>query len=210
MELKHFFKEVIQRLKNKNLRFAIAGGLVASLYRNQERLTKDLDLLILAPTKTQEVAEKIVKSFDLKPNIIRKADLEGGPHFAVKRKNTEPYMIVGRSKDNTEIGLDFILPSMPWFEEALNRAETNCVDFGFGPIPSLKVEDVIIAKFYSANNDVTRFKDLDDLQSIFLASHELDFDYLCGQMQRLNLKVPKQIEASVPKVLLLISKKIKS
>ena len=72
----------------------------------------------------------------------------------------------------------------------------------------LNVEDVIIAKLYSVNNDATRFKDLDDLQSIFLAEHELDLDYLCGQMQKLHLKVPRQIKDIAPRVLGVISKKI--
>lgn len=118
-------------------------------------------------------------------------------------------MIVGRAKkDPSKIGLDFILPEIPWFESALNRAEYNLVDFGFGKVPCLTVEDIIIAKFFSLKNDSTRFNDLDDLKSIFLAKHSLDLAYLLGQMQKLNLEVPQLIKKMIPKELNLVSKKI--
>lgn len=209
MNIQEFLKKVVGELKRRNIRFGIAGGLVASIYRAEERFTKDLDFLIFSESKTQTVAEEIIKFFGLTPFTIRKADLEGGPLFAVKKKNTSPYIIVGRDKNDPEkIGLDFILPEMPWFQNALDRAEQNKIDFGFDKIPCLTVEDVIIAKFYSYKNDQSRFNDLDDLKSIFSAKHALDLVYLSGQMQRLALKVPKLIQKMVPRELGIISKKI--
>lgn len=208
MDLANFFTRVVKHLKKEKIRFAVAGGLIASVYRSNERLTNDLDFLLLSTTKTQALAEKIVSDFKLKPVIIRKADLEGGPMFAIKRNNTTPYMICGRSKENkSQIGLDFILPEMPWFQSALARAENNLIDFGIGNlVPALTVEDVILAKFYAVKNKPQRFQDLDDLQSIFTAGHDLDLAYLCEEMKYLGLIVPKELKQIAPTVL----KKIKN
>lgn len=209
MELIQFFKQVIDRLEKSKVSYALAGGLVASIYRIEKRLTLDLDFLILSKSKTQEKATQIIKSFGLEPTIITKADLEGGPMFAIKRKSTEPVMIAGRAKNAPDtIGLDFILPQMPWFDSALNRAQNNAIDFGFGPVPSLTVEDIIVAKFLALKNKSTRFKDLDDLQSIFAANHKLDLPYLYHQMKKLDVLVPNQIKELVPNALKQASKKI--
>jgi predicted nucleotidyltransferase len=209
MQLIDFFKRVVQALEDKNLRFALAGGMIASIYRQNERTTNDLDFLILTEGETEDSAQTILKEFNLVPHSIRKADLEGGPMFAIKRKNTPVLIIAGRPKEgDNRIGLDFILPSMPWFESALIRAEHNRIDFGFAKVPSLSIEDVIISKFYSLRNDSRRFNDLDDLKSIFGAHYNLDLAYLCGQMQLLKIRVPEAIEDFAPKVLVMTSKKI--
>lgn len=199
MDLKDFFKQVIAILKKEKVEFALAGGLVASLYRSVERITKDLDFLILEEPYSQKKACDIIKSLRLEPTLIRRADLEGGPLFARKRGKTPPYIVAGRSPDDpSKIGLDFILPAMPWFESALVRAEQNKIDFGFGPVPCLTVEDIILSKFYSLKNDERRFNDLDDLKSIFEANHPLDLAYLSGQMQKLDLAVPRSVKVFAP------------
>lgn len=209
MNLADFLKKVARVLKKSGVEYALAGGLVASIYRENERTTKDLDFLILAEKDTQKTAASIIKSFKLEPHLIRKADLEGGPMFAIKRKSTTPLIVAGRAgNDKNSIGLDFILPEMPWFGKAIERAMHNQIDFGFGPIPCLTKEDVIISKFYSLKNDKTRFNDLDDLKSIFLSGRELDLPYICGQMQALELPVPNELKGIVPKPVLLASKKI--
>ena len=138
MNLIDFFKKTVSTLNDSDVEYALAGGLIASIYRNNERTTNDLDFLIVSEKNTQEIATSIIKKFKLAPHIIRKADLEGGPLFATKRKNTTPYIIAGRAEKNKqELGLDFILPAIPWFEEAIKRAQHNQIDFGFGPVPSL-------------------------------------------------------------------------
>lgn len=206
MNLISFFKKVVKALQTANAKYALAGGLVSSIYRKNERATNDLDFLIFSGEKTQEVAFLIIKQFGLEPHVIRKADLEGGPMFAIKRKNTTPYIIAGRTEK--KIGLDFILPAMPWFEEAIKRARFNEIDFGFGHIPCLTKEDIVISKLYSLQNDKTRFNDLDDLKSIFQANSDIDVPYICGQMQKLKLCVPDSIKDFVPKPILLTSKRI--
>jgi len=210
MNLIMFFKEVVKTLQASNADYALAGGLVASVYRKDERTTNDLDFLIFSDKKTQEMAVSIIRKFGLEPHVIRKADLEGGPMFAIKRGNTLPYIVAGRAKkDEKKIGLDFILPNMPWFEESLKRAKFNKIDFGFGPVACLTKEDLIIAKLYSLQNDQSRFNDLDDLKSIFQAGHDIDLPYICGQMQKLKLSVPDPIKDFVPKPILLTSKRVR-
>lgn len=202
MELNDFFKQVVFILKKEGVRFALGGGLVASLYRRAPRLTNDLDFLIFAGIGTQDRACSIVRSVGLKPTLIRKADLEGGPLFAIKRGRTQPYLVAGRVEgDPSKVGLDFILPAMPWFEKALARAEQNHVDFGFGPIPCMTVEDILLAKLFSLKNDASRFNDLDDLKSIFEANHPLDLAYLSAEMRKLDLVVPRLLKTLAPQAL---------
>lgn len=208
MDLKSFFAKVDGILKKEKVRYAVAGGLAASLYRKEERLTRDLDFLIFSESHTQERATRIIVSLGLIPHLIRKADLEGGPLFAIKQKRGTPWIVAGRGETGSaKIGLDFILPAMPWFKSALMRAEQNNIDFGFGKVASLTVEDVIVSKIFSLKNDRTRFNDLDDLKSIFLAHHPLDLAYLSGQMQRLDLVPPQPIEEMIPKALRLVSRR---
>lgn len=207
MDLEAFFAKVVRMLRKEQVHYALAGGLVASVYRQDARLTKDLDFLLLSETHSLQKATQIIHSLGLKTHVIRKADLEGGPLFAIKKKNTPPYIVAGRGEGSSaSIGLDFILPEMPWFANALNRAEQNNIDFGFGKVPCLTVEDVIISKLFSYKNDRSRFNDLDDLKSIFLAKHPLDLAYLAGQMSSLSLNIPEPVQDLAPGVLRLVSK----
>lgn len=210
MNLKTFLEKTVGILKKEKVRYALAGGLVASIYRLEERLTKDLDFLIFSQTHTQQKAMDILCFLNLEPHLLRKADLEGGPLFAVKSKRSEPWIVAGRGeKNSSKIGLDFILPALPWFQSALERAQQNQIDFGFAKIPSLTVEDLILSKLFSLKNDPRRFNDLDDLQSIFMANHPLDLGYLAGEMQKLSLCVPQPLQETAPKGLPLVSKKRK-
>lgn len=210
MNLVNFFKSVVEKLQNRGVDYALAGGLMASVYRENERATNDLDFLIVAGDNTRAVASSLIEQFGLVPHVIRKADLEGGPLFARKMGKTTPYIIAGRAeKGEHRLGLDFILPEMPWSKKAMERAKYNRIDFGFGPIPCLTKEDIIISKLYSLRNDSTRFNDLDDLKSIFQSGHEIDLIYTCGRMQELKLLVPDVLKDIAPKPMLHISKRIR-
>lgn len=214
MTLTDLLKEVVKTLKSTKAEFALAGGLAASVYRKEPRTTQDIDMLLLLSNseKTLSLAEKTLRKFDMTIGIARKAELEGGPMFATKRKSTPPYLVVGRDKiaPTQNPGLDFILPDMPWFKKALERAQVNEIDFGFGKIPCLTVEDVIIAKCAAWQNRKDRFRDLDDLQSIFAADHKLDLTYLSDRMFELQVPIPKEVIAQTPEALAKLSKKIKA
>jgi hypothetical protein len=209
LSLSQFFEQVVKQLTRRSVRFALAGGMAASVYRAEARLTHDLDFLIGVESKTDKEVMAIFKGFALSPHYIRKAQLEGGPMFAIKRKSTPVYIIAGRSEEGkTPMGLDFILPTMPWSERALARAQHNTIDFGFGSLPCVTLEDMILSKLYALKNDQKRFNDLDDLKSIFGAFHPIDLAYLCSQMEALSLSLPESIYEFAGRAISTISKKI--
>lgn len=177
----------------------MADGFIASYYRKSPRATSDLDILIYFEKNAADEAEKIIAHFGLKSHLLRKADLEGGPMFAIKKKNMPIFIVAGRAEGH--IGLDFLLPSIPWSAKALDRAKYNKINFGFGPIPCITVEDVIIAKFYALNNQTTRYMDLDDLKSIFENQSDINMAYIAQQLKDLKIKIPQEARRFAPKAL---------
>lgn len=196
MTLSEFFHSVIVLLEKKKVQFALAGGFVASIYRDQPRATQDLDFLLLSGENSEKKAQEILSELNLESLTLRKAQLEGGPMFAIKNKSSPVCIVAGRKQNS--IGVDFLLPTIPWVSEALERAQHNGVDFGFGKVPCITPEDFILSKLYSYENQKTRFMDLDDLQSVFQKKHSIDFVYLKTRMSKLNLKIPAILSSSVP------------
>lgn len=197
MTLVEKLKLTIEQLKKHEITFALAGGLVASLYRAEARATGDIDFAIL--TSDEKIVEAILKNLNLNSSVLRKAHLEGGPMFAIKKQNTPVYILCGRGKTPEDVGVDFILSTVPWVERALQRAQANQIDFGFGQVPCLTLEDLIISKCYSVKNQPTRFMDLDDLRSIFESKNNIDWVYVEDRMKYLNLKIPDALKAFLPK-----------
>lgn len=201
MELVQRLKQVVVEIERLKLPFSLAGGLVASLYRQAPRATADIDIVIL--TDDADSAKAILRALDLTPHALRQADLEGGPMLAIKRKNTPVFLLSGRApKQPHSISVDLILSSMPWVLNAIERASPNRVDFGFDAIPCLTLEDLILSKLYSFGNQPTRFMDLDDLRSIFESKNEIDWTYLLDQINRLKLLVPPELFPFVPQPVL--------
>ncbi len=208
MNLITLLQQATEKLKEQEIVFAVAGGLVASVYRSDNRATDDVDIAILVKASQAAAAKKIIKSFELDVTEVTKAQLEGGPSFAIKKRSTPVQILVGRNRINREaLGLDFILDEMPWVERAVLRAQDYKVDFGFGPVPSLMIEDIIIAKLYSIRNRSDRFKDYDDLQNIFRTQHELNLAYLIDQISSLQLPIPEALAKDVPLLLVKASAK---
>lgn len=207
MSLKALFKSAVAELRKRDIPFAVAGGFAADLYRLEPRLTMDVDLVILVGSDAVDTASDVIRSLGLRPGVVREADLAGGPMFAIKRKSTKPCMVVGRRKDTSSgEGVDLLLPEIPWAKQAVLRAQDNQVDFGFGDVPALTVEDVVIAKLYEIQAPDLRAKDLDDLQSIFAAKQTVNIPYLAGQMSRLALKIPDKARPLIPELLRALDK----
>lgn len=200
MDLLKFLERIVKRLRKHDCRFAMAGGIVAAIFRKDLRATEDLDILLFANSDSEALAKEIIESFDLTAGVARLADLSRAP--MPNKKSSPKVLVVGRKPhDETFPGLDFILPTMPWTQMAIVRAQEHCLDLGFGAVPCLTIEDLIVAKAYALKNDPTRFKDLDDLQSIFLGENEMDLSYLAGQMEHLGLALPKALKKQLPKSL---------
>jgi len=198
---------LVERLKREKVRFALAGGLASSTYRKKKRVTDDIDFLIYSESGSEKMARKILNEFGLEIREARQANLEGGPKHAIRRQTSPLWILIGR-KDG-ELGVDFILPDMPWFPKALERAQSNRLKFGNLEIPCLTLEDVIIAKFFSLSNDSTRFADADDIKSIFESQSNVDLGYIVSQMVPLELGVPLSVQKLVPPALLKASKKLR-
>jgi hypothetical protein len=207
MDLVEKLSALVERLRQEKVKFALAGGLASSIYRKTKRSTDDIDLLIFAEIDSEKLARRILKDFSLNVLEARKASLEGGPKHLVKSKRSPTYILIGRREG--QIGIDFILPEIPWFERAIERAQSNQLKFGDLVIPCLTVEDVLVSKFYSLANDSTRFSDADDIKVIFQSQSNIDLGYLAAQMLALRIGVPLSVEKLVPAQILRVSKKLK-
>lgn len=199
MKLVERLQQATKKLTELGIEHALAGGLVASLYRRQPRATADIDIVVLTEEETR--ATQVLQALGLRPFPLRKADLEGGPAFAIKRKSTPVFLVCGRGRDQSDpIGVDLILANMPWAKSALERAQSNRIDFGLGQTPCITAEDLILAKIYSVGNQATRFMDLDDLRSILESGRELDWTYINDQIKTLGLRFPKALIPFAPKL----------
>ena len=206
MSLEELFQQTVAELRRRRVTFAVAGGFAASLYRREPRVTMDVDLAI-ATDNALEIATAVIETVGLTAAIAREADLAGGPLFAIRRRRTQPCMVVGRRPGAPlEEGVDLLLPAIPWVESALQRAQANKVDFGFGPVPVLTIEDMILSKLYVLRR--LRAKDLDDLQSIFEAGREIDRAYLDGHVRRLGIVIPRATEPFLPEWLVKLTREV--
>lgn len=200
MDLFELFPKAVELLRARNVPFAVAGGFAAGLYRAEPRVTMDVDFGVALDRDAESVGKDILSELRLIPGTLRAAELAGGPLFAIKRKSTPVVMLVGRAEGKRNGGIDLMLPSIPWVRGAVKRAGDNLADFGFGPVPVLRVEDVILSKLYALQGNV-RAKDLDDLHSIMDSKRELDLAFLRTQIQTLNLKLPSAGKELVPEYL---------
>jgi len=199
MRLTDCLRHITLRIQDEEIPFAIAGGLAASLYRAEPRLTRDIDLVIALNSPASKQASGLLTKEGFSTRIVRQAEFEGGPLFAIKRKSTPVVMVVGRRKNDPDaVGADLLLQSLPWAPSALSRAADHQVDFGFGPLPVLTVEDVILSKLSALAHAVNRPKDLDDLLSIYEANPQPDLVYLRAELDRLNLVFPSQTKSTLP------------
>lgn len=195
--LEDLFKKAVDELRKHQVQFAVAGGFAMDLYRREPRLTMDVDFAMLAGGRDVDTAIAVIEALGLHAGVAREADLAGGPLFAIRRRSTRPCMVIGRPANNPSgEGVDILLPTLPWIESALKRAQANQVDFGFGAVPALTLEDAILSKLYALKR--LRPKDLDDLQSIIEAQPDLDIAFLAGQIHRFEIHVPLQAEPFLP------------
>lgn len=190
-------KLVHERLEKYRESFAVAGGLAASFYRVQPRLTNDVDLAFSfqSEAKSRQAATKIIKSLGFNSALGWIDDPTG------KLKKRLPLLIGRPDKNELESTIDFLLPAFPWVKGAIARAQHNCIDYGFDKIPTLTPEDLIIAKAFALGISPNRFQDLDDIQSIFKADNQLDLLYLVQEFERLELSLPRPLLSLAPAAL---------
>ena len=80
----------------------------------------------------------------------------------------EQALVVGReSGAELFLGVDFLLPSNPWVDDAVRRGQSNLLDYGFVSAPTITVEDLYLAKVLAHQENKDRVLDRDDVESIF-------------------------------------------
>jgi hypothetical protein len=117
-------------------------------------------------------------------------------------------MVIGQAESKDIVPVDLLFHLFPWMVEALDRAQTNLCDIGFGwKLPVLTVEDILLSKFMAFNNFSDRSDDLSDIKDIF--SHaEIDLVYLVGRMKIHQIQCPSAAKKFVPKIIRTISNEI--
>lgn len=189
MKLFHYLKRAAELLQPYSGCWAICGGVAACLYRDTPRYTGDIDFAMIdTPTKSaKDIAVEIAQGLGYKPVV----------GFATNQNRTlieGPALVVGReSEDGRYVGIDFLLPVMPWIAPAVARAQSNLLDYGFAKLPTIPPEDLILAKLMAYQSSPERHKDLDDMQSILSHMQGLDLVFLRQSIREMNLEVPDQL-----------------
>ena len=204
-------KEASAELEERKITYAVVGGVAANYYKTASRLTPDVDFAIVTKSNSETLAREIIEKFGFTATSLRKAQLEGGPAFAIKNKSTPYQVVVGRIPgDDEKIGLDILLPEMPWVPEAVDRAQKNVVSIARGlAVPVLIIEDVIISKLIAYNSKSTRVKDIEDLQAVLQNNKELNNSLIADEIKKYGLKIPKILQPHFHHTVLRVERKQK-
>jgi len=188
-------KKTVAALSGLPCRFCLIGGHAASLYRTQERFTRDVDFALVAGSDDQsrEVAEQAIAKLGMKP-------IAGFIALAGKESARSALCMVTSEPSPLELAglVDILLPQLPWVTEAVERAQDNLIDLGFARVPVITPEDLILAKCYAFTNAPDRFQDLDDLKRLFQDVSDLDTDYLRRRLFELGLTIPSEVKKFAP------------
>ena len=191
-------RRTVAALSELPCRFCLVGGHAASLYRSQERFTKDVDFALVADAKgkSRAIASQAIKKIGMKP-------VAGFMVLGDTARSQRALCMVTSEPPASELTgmVDILLPEVPWVLEAVGRAQDNLIDLGFAKVPVITAEDLILAKCYAVRNSPDRFQDLDDLKQLFQDVRDLDTDYLRRRFVALKLTIPEQIRQFAPDVL---------
>jgi hypothetical protein len=180
-------KRVFQALQPFDGYWCLCGGVAASVYRGHGRFTNDIDLAIVDTPQlsARGVATQVLEQLGYQPVLGYLRDPTG--------VGTEQVLslIVGRVIGNESfIGIDFLLPVFPWVTEAVDRAQSLRLDFGFATIPTIQPEDLVVAKLHALRDSPGRGIDLLDIRSILNAGSDLDYEYLNRKLLEYKLSLP--------------------
>lgn len=183
-------RDAVAGFERAGAKYCLAGGHAASLYRTNERVTRDVDFALLTEPESaaRSSAEHIIQSLGLAPiaGFI--------PLGKKERRDSVVCMVTSAPNRATGRGfIDILLPVLPWVAGSVSRAQYNRIDLEFAKVPVITPEDLIIAKCYALQNAPDRFQDLDDIKEILLAVEDLDYDYLIGRLAELGVLIPTQL-----------------
>lgn len=180
-------KRVSGLLKARGNGWALCGGIVAGIYRDTPRLTADIDIALVDGPKSsaKATAGKILRELGYTPAL----GFVSHPDGSGKQCNA---LVMCRSGDDERfVGIDFLLPVFPWVPPAVERAQSNLVDYGFARLPTVTCEDLLLAKFCAINGNPDRPYDKDDVLSILKKQKNIDLEYIKAQSNLMKIAVPK-------------------
>ena len=203
------FKEITGHLEAAGVRYCVVGGVAVRSYIGAGRLTVDQDFAVAGERAGAQAMRELLGSIGYKTQVARQADLDGGPLFAIKRKNTPERVVIGRKSGPASIGVDILLESNVWVPNAVTRAQDNRLEVYGIAVPVIPLEDLLLAKFLAAEKRGQKKQDVMDIKELFSSKREIDLMYLGGEMRRHGITVPRLTEQDVPKGLLDVSREIK-
>ncbi len=204
MKLEDIFNSAVAQLQAKQIKFALAGGLSASLYRSDIRQTRDVDFIVAGDSIEQLVLKTtaIARDLGFEPVIGREAHFRGGKVRKSALAYSPPVVLVSRLPgDLTSLGLDFLFPSLRWVGPAVERAQNNLQTFGKVSIPCITPEDLIVAKLEAFSNNGTRLKDADDIANIMQNNPRLDLMRIGDAIKEYQITVSQLLKPALPKEL---------
>lgn len=173
--------------------WALCGGVVASIYRDTPRFTGDIDvaLIDLGSTAATQIATTILSEMGYPPVLGFIPDPLGGG----EQRNA---LLCGRGTNNERfVGVDFLLPIFPWVPKAVERAQSNLIDYGFQSLPTVTPEDLFLAKLNAIQTSASRPQDIDDLQSMMRANLHIDYAYISREARCMGFALPSWVTERV-------------
>lgn len=183
-------KRAVKILSKIDCSFCLIGGHAASLYRDKERFTRDVDFALEGRSRKHSVvlAETVIRELKLEPavSVI--------PGLFKKNKQGLPSIVTSKPAEGKFSGvIDILLPPFPWLPSAVRNAQDNLIDLGFERVPVITPEDLIVSKCFALNHTPDRFQDLDDIKEILLSIKELDLIYLQSKLKEHEIPIPKPL-----------------
>jgi hypothetical protein len=189
MKLFHDLRRVTELLLPYRGCWAVCGGVAAAIYRETPRYTADIDIaLIDHPDRdAASIAAGVAEVMGYKPKAGFITDQAG------KLIPAQALVIARDDGAGGYVGLDFLLPVLPWIASAVRRAQANLLDFGFAELPAITPEDLFVAKLFALQGSPERVTDLDDLISMAKAVSPFDLNYFEKRAAEFQLTVPAPV-----------------
>lgn len=192
MKIFQYLRKIVALLEEDltSGRWALCGGVAASIYRDTPRFTGDIDIAIIdhPPLSAIELTTKALTSMGYQaiPGWI--TDQHG--HIISAQA-----LVIGRETQEGPMSeIDFLLPVLPWVNKAVHRAQSNKLDYGFALVPTIPPEDLIIAKLYALEGSPSRPYDRDDITAILRNIRTIDKAYLLQELKNLGISCSPEIE----------------
>ncbi|MBX7138042.1 MAG: nucleotidyl transferase AbiEii/AbiGii toxin family protein [Oligoflexia bacterium] len=176
--------------------WGICGGVAACIYRDVPRFTGDIDIALTdhSSASAQEIAKRVLSELGYTHTNGFVTDANG-------RLFPDKALIIGRENNPSAfLGIDFLLPIIPWVPRAVERAQSNCLDYGIKRLPTITIEDLCLAKLSALIAAPQRGVDREDIIAILRTSPMFDRQYFNSRAQELELIVPADLLLLFPKL----------